>query len=113
MDDVFESLTKEVKIIQSRDSHFKGRRHVTDSYFYTDLYKEELKNTDDEYTEYDVSYDEKSRDEVMIEVVFLLDCYSEIYKVPTVRIRNGIYYLKKYMIFIMNMIWITFLNKIC
>ena len=47
MDDVFESLTKEVKIIQSRDPHFKGRRHVHDSYFYTDLYKEELKNTDD------------------------------------------------------------------
>lgn len=88
MDDVFESLTKEVKIIQSRDPHFKGRRHVHDSYFYTDLYKEELKNTDDEYTEYDVYYDEKSKDEVMIEAVSLLDCYSEIYKVPTVRISN-------------------------
>lgn len=88
MDDVFESLTKEVKIIQSRDPHFKGCRHVPDSYFYTDLYKEELKNTDDEYTEYDVSYDEKSKDEVMIEAVSLLDSYSEIYKVPTVRISD-------------------------
>ncbi len=51
MDDVFESLTKEVKIIQSRDPHFKGRRHVPDSYFYTDLYKEELKNTSSGQTE--------------------------------------------------------------
>ena len=88
MNDVFESLTEEFDIIQSRDPHFRGRRHVPDSYFYTDSYKDELENADDEYIEYDVFYDEKSKDEVMIEVVSLLDSYKEIYKVPTVRIGN-------------------------
>ena len=33
MNDVFESLTEEFDIIQSRDPHFRGRRHVPDSYF--------------------------------------------------------------------------------
>ena len=88
MNDVFESLTEEFDIIQSRDPHFRGRRHVPDSYFYTDSYKDELENADDEYIEYDVFYDEKSKDEVMIEVVSLLDSYKEKYKVPTVRIGN-------------------------
>lgn len=88
MNDIIESLQEEFNIIQLKDTYFKRRGYVSDNCFYIDSYKNESENNVDEYTEYDIFYTEKSMDEVMTEVVFLLDCYRDIYKVPTIRIGN-------------------------
>ena len=92
---LLEFLMDEFEIIQNNDPYFKGRKHLTDNDFYTDEYRRivlDLNNTnnfnDNKYIEVGVQYLAKSRDEVMVNVVNLLDKYCEIYKVPPIKIGN-------------------------